>query len=333
MFGPDAVRGFSATVGNPPWDVLQPNTQEFYVDYDPGFRKSNKQEALKAIKQLHKAHPNIAGSWEAYEAGFMEASTYCKEPEAYSCLHKGKIDLYKAFLERFFTILKNDGCMGIVVPSGIYTDQGCQPLRELFFSQSRIDFLYCFENRWPTVFSAVDGRFKFVTFGTQKGGSTDRFKCAFMEHDPERLPVIDAKAFLTSVQDVYHFSPQSKSLLELRNFQEVKIFRRLSADGYIGDHSGVRYTREFNLTTDRELFVDIKNSDYELYEGKHINQFDSEFEERTIGLLKEQVHEVFSKAERSIPPDLHRLALREIAASTNERTSISTILPKKVCHT
>ncbi|MFH1410542.1 MAG: DNA methyltransferase, partial [Patescibacteria group bacterium] len=30
IFGPGAVGGFSATVGNPPWDVLQPNTQEFY---------------------------------------------------------------------------------------------------------------------------------------------------------------------------------------------------------------------------------------------------------------------------------------------------------------
>ena len=38
------------------------------------------------------------------------------------------------------------------------------------------------------------GRFKFVTFGTQKGGKTDQLKCAFMEHDPERLPLIDANA-------------------------------------------------------------------------------------------------------------------------------------------
>ncbi|RLA97064.1 MAG: hypothetical protein DRG83_16505 [Deltaproteobacteria bacterium] len=331
IFGPDATGGFSATVGNPPWDVLQPNTQEFYVNYDPDFRKYKKQEALKVIKQLQERHPNIAERWKEYEVGFKEASAYCKEPEAYNCLQRGKIDLYKAFLERFFMILRNGGRMGIVVPSGIYTDQGCQPLREMFFNQSRIKFLYCFENR-RAVFN-IHRSFKFVLFGTQKGGKTDQFKCAFMEHDPERLPAIDANAFISSVNDVYQFSPQSVSFLELRNYKEVQIFRKLSANGHIGDRPGVRYTREFNLTTDRDLFVKIELAEYELYEGKHINQFDSGFEERTIGLLREQVYEVFSNHKGSIPPNQYRWALREIAASTNERTSISTILPKKACHT
>jgi hypothetical protein len=98
VFGPNAVGGFSATVGNPPWDVLQPNTQEFYVTYDPNFRKYKKQEALKVVKQLHKQHPVIVERWQKYEAGFKDASAYFKEPEAYASLQKGKIDLYKAFL-------------------------------------------------------------------------------------------------------------------------------------------------------------------------------------------------------------------------------------------
>jgi hypothetical protein len=70
VFGPDGDGGFSATVGNPPWDVLQPNTQEFYIVYDPNFRKYKKQEALKVVKQLHKQHPFILERWQNYEAGF-----------------------------------------------------------------------------------------------------------------------------------------------------------------------------------------------------------------------------------------------------------------------
>jgi hypothetical protein len=64
VFGPDGVGGFSATVGNPPWDVLQPNTQEFYLVYDPSFRKYNKQEAVNVVQQIHKRHPFILERWQ-----------------------------------------------------------------------------------------------------------------------------------------------------------------------------------------------------------------------------------------------------------------------------
>ncbi|MDP3029031.1 MAG: hypothetical protein Q8O04_05960 [Deltaproteobacteria bacterium] len=328
VFGPDAVGGFSATVGNPPWDVLQPNTQEFYIDYDPGFRKYNKQEALKAIKQLHKTHPNIAENWEEYEASFKEASVYFKEPETYTCLQMGKIDLYKAFLERFFTVLSDGGRMGIVVPSGIYTDQGCQPLRELFFSRSRIEFLYCFENRWPTVFSAVDGRFKFVTFGTQKGRSTDRFKCAFMEHDPEQLPAIDANALKMSVKQVRKYSPDTLSVMEFKSQRDIDITAKIYGDWpLLGEKLentwNVQFRQELNMTSDSHLFKSAP-TDYPLYEGKMIWQFDCSFEYPRWWIDEQEFLATKGKLSAYKNP---RVVFRGVAASTNERTFISAIVP------
>jgi len=94
--------GFDADVGNPPWDVLQPSTQEFYIQYDPQFRKYGKQEAVKRIKELHEHYPDMVVKWNAYEKSFQNAAAYAKEPAAFTALTAGKIDLYKAFLERFF---------------------------------------------------------------------------------------------------------------------------------------------------------------------------------------------------------------------------------------
>lgn len=329
VFGPDAVGGFSATVGNPPWDVLQPNTQEFYVAYDLNFRKYKKQEALKVIKQLHKQHPIIVERWQEYEAGFKEASAYFKEPEAYASLQKGKIDLYKAFLERFFAILKNGGRMGIVVPSGIYTDQGCQPLREMFFKRSRVEFLYCFENRWPTVFTAVDGRFKFVTFGTQKGGKTDRFKCAFMEHDPERLQVIDAHALKMSVKQVRKFSPDTLSVMEFKSQRDIDVTTRIYGDWpllgeKLEDSWNVQFRQELNMTSDSHLFKTTP-TDCPLYEGKMIWLFDSTFEEPRYWLDRDEVEEALG--DNSWEGKHYRMGFRDIAASTNERTLIASIVP------
>ena len=140
VFGPDGDGGFSAAVGNPPWDIVKPNSQEFFLNYDPKFRTYKKQEANRVSRKLMADNPAIAEKWEEYCDRFTEQSAYFKEPLSYSALGKGDINTFKLFLEQFYTVLNQGGRMGIVVPSGLYTDQGCQQLRKRFFSRSRIGF-------------------------------------------------------------------------------------------------------------------------------------------------------------------------------------------------
>ncbi|MEI6259319.1 MAG: hypothetical protein WCR46_05350 [Deltaproteobacteria bacterium] len=346
VFGPDAVGGFSANIGNPPWDIVKPNSQEFFSDYDSRFRSYDKQKANRESAKLTADNPIIAEKWEQYCNGFSEQSAYFKEPVSYCALGKGDINTFKLFLEQFFTLLHDGGRMGIVVPSGIYTDQGCQPLRELFFSRSSIEFLYCFENRWPTVFSAVDGRFKFVTFGMQKGGSTDWFKCAFMEHDPERLPVIDADALKMSMKQVKKFSPNSLAIMELKSQRDVDIITLIYGDlpllgekveeGWnvklrMGDYHLTNDSHKFNRiedllgsipTSTEELIIKLlEHNHYPVYEGKNCWFYDSNISLPT--LCVEKMHT------NGISFNVPRIGFRRIAASTNERTLIPCVIPGK----
>lgn len=342
VFGPDGDGGFSATVGNPPWDIVKPNSQEFFLDYDPKFRSYKKQEANKVSKKLMADNPAIAEKWEEYCDGLAEQSAYFKEPLSYSALGKGDINTFKLFLEQFFTVLNKKGRMGIVVPSGLYTDQGCQPLRERFFYESKVAFLYGFENRWPTVFSAVDGRFKFITFGTQKGGNTDRFKCAFMEHDPERLPLIDTNALKMSVKQVKKFSPDTLSVMEFKSQKDIDVTGKIYGDWPLLIESikgtwNVKLTREFDTSTDSELFKEVIN-DCPLYEGKIIWSYDNCFSPVNYWLTEADVRQreiqkkwktLIKNNERPKKYDYQcfRCGFRRIAASTNERTCLSTIIP------
>ncbi|MBW1700358.1 MAG: hypothetical protein JRK26_26680, partial [Deltaproteobacteria bacterium] len=329
VFGPDAVGGFSATVGNPPWDIVKPNSQEFFSDYDPKFRSYKKQEANRVSKKLMADNPAIAERWEEYCNGFAEQSAYFKEPLSYSALGKGDINTFKLFLEQFFTVLADGGRMSIVVPSGLYTDQGCQPLRQMFFNRSRVEFLYCFENRWPTVFTSVDGRFKFVTFGTWKGGKTDWFKCAFMEHDPERLPVIDANALKMSVKQVRKFSPDTLSVMEFKSQRDIDVTTKIYGDWpllgeKLEDTWNVKFRRELDMTNDSHLFKTTP-TDCPLYEGKMIWLFDSAFEEPRYWLDRNEVEEALG--DNAWEGRHYRVGFRDIAASTNERTLIASIVP------
>ena len=37
-------------IGNPPWDVMKPNSQEFFSDFDPLYRTYDKQAASATTK-------------------------------------------------------------------------------------------------------------------------------------------------------------------------------------------------------------------------------------------------------------------------------------------
>jgi hypothetical protein len=362
--------GFDANVGNPPWDILKPNSQEFFSAYDPQFRTYKKQEANRVVEHLMSDHPPILRKWKAYNKAFEQQSEYVRQPSAYRALGKGDINTYKLFLERFFALLKAGGRLGIVTPSGLYTDQGCQPLRELFFNESRIVGLYGFENRWPTVFIAVDGRFKFILFCTEKGNMTDAFHCAFMEHDPERLPIIDAGALEMKIEHVHKFSPDTLSIMEFKSQRDIDIAAKIYGDrpllGEVREDSwNVKFTTEFHMTNDSHLFVtrdDLVNmgaleitghrwltsnttlpdkeslemlgydeirqmaerGDIDLFlplwEGKHIWILSDEMMLPSNWLRHGDVSNVRSTS-------FSKVVYRALAASTNERTLIGTVIP------
>ena len=330
VFGPGGKGGLNATIGNPPWDILKPNSQEFFSAYDPNFRRYKKQEASRVARRLMEDNEAIREHWEQSCKFFVEQSVYVREPDAYEALGKGDINTFKLFLERFFALLRNHGRMGIVVPSGIYTDQGCQPLREMFFSTSQIGFLYGFENRWPTVFSAVDGRFKFVVFSTEKGGTTDEFRCAFMEHDPERLPAIDASALKVSIKQVKTFSPDTLSVMEFKSQRDIDIASIIYGDWpllgeKLEDAWNVKFNTELHMTNDSHLFVDPEDvsniHEYVwLWEGKQIWLLSDGFAEHIRLVAKEDIIDLGSVR-------YTRVAYRTLAASTNERTLVATVIP------
>ncbi len=146
VFGTKGRSGFDAVVGNPPWDMVKANSQEFFSDYAPAFRTLTKKKAMLLAEKLMDSNPTIRKKWTDHLRYLDLQSAYFREPAAYEALGDGHINTFKIFVERSFRVLGKHGTLGMVLPSGLYTDQGCRPLRELFLAHSKIQFLYCFEN-------------------------------------------------------------------------------------------------------------------------------------------------------------------------------------------
>jgi len=173
--------------------------------------------------------------------------------------HQGSADIntYKLFLEEAHALLADGGRMGLIVPSGIYTDRGTGDLRELFLDDARWEWLFGFENR-RKVFD-IDSRFKFGPLIVAKGGRTETIRAAFMHHELEDWAEAERHVVPYPRARVTEFSPKSRALLEVRGQRDLDILHKLYANGVLlGDDGpdgwGIQYATEFHMTNDSHLF-------------------------------------------------------------------------------
>jgi hypothetical protein len=341
--------GFDAIITNPPWDAFKPNAKEFFEDYSKVVSKNK-----MTIKEFDKERErllrdrDLRTAWEGYLSRFPHQNLWFRQSGDFRAnqitpIVNGKkasidLNLYKLFLERCFNLLRQGGDCGIVIPSGIYTDLGSMGLRDMLFNGTSIRGLFGFENR-REVFEGVHRSFKFVVLTFERGGSSAIFPAAFMRHNVSELASFPREGAVTiNVDLVRKLAPDSLSIPEYRADSDVTITEKVFRLPTLGPDTpnGWRLSlgREFHLTDDSDLFRGENDSTtLPLLEGKCIWQFDSKYSP-----ARYFVNEAKGRARllgrepdsgQTLPYERYRVGFRDVAASTNERTMIATILPKR----
>ena len=173
--------------------------------------------------------------------------------------HQGSADLnlYKLFLEASHNLIKANGRLGFIVPSGLYSDHGTKALRELFLDKCQWEWLFGIENR-SKVFP-IDSRYKFNPVIIQKGGTTKTIRTAFMQRDLEDWERAEHHVTTYSREQVERFSPKSLAILEIQSQRDLDILEKIYSNAVLlGDKGpeswGIRYATEFHTTNDSHLF-------------------------------------------------------------------------------
>lgn len=219
--------------------------------------------------------------------------------DAFPFRYQGSADLntYKMFLEVAHHLLRPGGRLGMLVPSGVYTDQGSASLRQLFLDDCRWEWLFNFINH-KRVFD-IDSRFKFNVVMLEKGEQTDILRVAFNREQLEDLEQPEQFMLDYPRQQVEHFSPRSLAIVEAQTRRDLAILDKLYSDTVLlGDQREaswqIDYSAEFHMTNDSKLFpplpwweakgyrpdgygrwVDLDgNVALPLYEGRMIGAFD-----------------------------------------------------------
>ena len=348
--------GFDVVIGNPPWQILKPDVDEFFSPlYDLVNTKKFStltKDKKNTFKKKSLKDEKCLISWNKYQDFYKKQMLFFNKSNIYehqTSIVNGKmaasdINLYKLFVERSYQILKNKGYCGLVVPSGIYSDLGSKGLRNLLLKENKLHHLFAFINR-KGIFEDVHRQFKFCIIVFEKNGSTKDFLSSFYMENAAVLEEYEKIAYRYDVEMIQTMSPDSLSFLECKNESEFKILQKLYKHHPMlgSDKWNFRAAREFDMANDSKLFH-TTNIGFPLYEGKMINKFTHTFANPRYWIKQKEGSDVLRKKElnrmkrknknHTITPRIscneYRLAWRTITNSTNERTLISTILPKNV---
>jgi len=359
--------GFDAVLGNPPWDEVRPKKYEFYGQRDVLIRAFKGHELEHRINELHRQVPGLEDEFQKYSERIGVMRRLLRQevdfPLSEARSQLSRVDVSKSFLDRAIHICRQDGAVGMVMPSIVYNGDACVGIRRFLLNDAWIDRFYGFENR-KKVFS-IDSRYKFINLVARKTKQTaGRFTVAFMRHDLEELEGSASKPWQVQVtrEEIEQLSPETLALLEFRGPRDQEIIRKMyqgrpTLGGRRPGSWGARlfdylaHENLYNATWDKDLFTDPATgklyspksvlgddprSEHEaieqmrsrgfwpIYEGKHIDQFLVGVKPIRWWLSVAQAKEKYGKEPRSEST----LVFRETASNTNERTCIAAVLPQ-----
>ena len=170
------VGGFDAVIGNPPWDKIKLQEVEWFATRDSELALApTAAERRAGIRRLREQGEPIAAEFDESKARTDRLGSVIRKCGDYPLLGGGDINLYSLFVERAMRLVKPDGFVGLLTPSGIYADKTAARFFESISTSGRLGSLFDFENRrlgtmLPPYFPDVDSRFKFcaLVFGGEE---------------------------------------------------------------------------------------------------------------------------------------------------------------------
>ena len=261
--------GFDAIIGNPPWDRIKLQEVEWLATRAPELARAPTAAARKnAIRQLRERGDSLANEFDAAKARADDLGQMVRGSGHYPLLGGGDINLYSLFIERAMSLVKPDGLVGLLTPSGIYADKTAAQFFRSVSMAGQIAGLFDFENRrpgtgLPPFFPDVDSRFKFcaLIFGGEEQKFAETW-CGFFLNDTSAINNRE-RCFPLSPEDFVRVNPNTGTAPVFRTRRDADITRSIYGNHpVLVDRSGggerkawpVRHHRQFDMDINSGLF-------------------------------------------------------------------------------
>jgi len=255
--------GFDVVLGNPPWEKVQLEEKQFFEVWRPDIASATSANRRRLLQTLPDEDPVLWGKW-VQALRESEATTHLIKRSGRSPLSsRGNINSYTLFLELSTDARSPRGRTGMIVPSGIATDETTKLFFQQLMESRSLVSLYDFENR-AGLFPAVDSRMKFclLTLTGPSRPAAEGAQFVFFAHRVEDLREMDRRFSLTAV-DLALLNPETRTCLTFRSQREACVTKQiysalptLAADEGAASGWNCQSKQMLNITHDSDGFRD-----------------------------------------------------------------------------
>ncbi|CAJ0864607.1 Eco57I restriction-modification methylase domain-containing protein [Ralstonia mannitolilytica] len=329
--------GFTVMLGNPPWERIKLQEEEFFAARNPLVAQAiNKAERARRIEWLREgrlqqrlddepldAQPPSAQEQALYRA-FEQAKRTAEAASSFVHVASGRypltgvgdVNTYALFAETFAQLTAPGGRAGLIVPTGIATDDSTKAFFAFISQSGRLVSLFDFENS-EGVFPGVHRSYKFCLL-TLGEASAARFVCFATDvaqlADARRQFTLTPEEFALlnpNTRTCPVFRSQRDAALTKKLYRAAPVLIREAVKNEAGEVIepevnpwGIRFQTMFHMSNDSGLFLTDPAPSAQptlpLYEAKMIHQFDHRWASYAPGSDESGAQEV-SDAQKADP--------------------------------
>ena len=257
--------GFDVVLGNPPWERIKLQQKEFFATRDRAIANApNKAARDRLISEMRRSNPTLANEFDYAIYNSEAASNFAHNKTRFPLTGKGDVNTYAVFAETARKLLATKGRMGMIMPTGIATDNSTKDFFSDIARRQAIVSLFDFENR-DGIFQGVHRSYKFclLTIGGEEQ-RTAAAEFAFFLHHTSQLASEHIR-FQMSLADFALFSPNTGNCPIFRSRRDMEINRKMyQRAGVLWQEAkpdreeinpwGVKFQSMFHMSNDSHLF-------------------------------------------------------------------------------
>jgi hypothetical protein len=349
--------GFDVMLGNPPWERIKLQEEEFFATRDIRIARAENSSARKRlIKELPISNHELHTSFQKALHNADSLSKSIRFGGRFPLTAAGDINTYSIFSELFEKGINFRGRAGFIVPTGIATDDGNKDFFGKLVQENRLISLFDFENS-RKIFQSVHSGYKFTLLtitGYDIGLLKPKF--GFFLIDIEQLK--DSKrVFELSKEDFLKLNPNTKTCPVFRTRVDAEltatIYKRVPIllDEGLQINPWKMFIRQglYHMTNDNNSgYIRLKTNHsfkdpVDLYEAKMMFTYDhhfANFDGHDFEYVNEKLPNLLSSGDYVVDMDdlIERVTYlkwprkwffvyRNITKANQERTIIAAIIP------
>jgi hypothetical protein len=271
---------FDVVLGNPPWERIKLQEQEHFVDVPEIAQATNKAARERMIAAWRNGDERQRARIAQFDAAKYRAeaeSRFVRASGRFPLTAVGDVNTYALFSEHCRNLLSATGRAGIIVPTGIATDDSTKAFFGDLNSKHQLVSFYDFENR-EKIFADVHSRYKFalLIMGATNAPTRFLFFATRIEHLSD-----EQRAFALTPDEIALINPNTRTAPVFRTSQDAELTKKIyrHAPVLVNEQTGanpwgVSFLRMFDMSNDSNLFQTAPGDGLlPLYEAKLLHQF------------------------------------------------------------